>query len=59
MQGSDGPEYMPMSEWTRTALHKVPGATSTSILPRILSHVERVGCSEPRDGDDKVNSNDM
>lgn len=50
MQDKQGPEYMPMSEWTRTPLHEVPGATATSVLPRILSYVERVGCSEANDG---------
>lgn len=50
VQDKHGPEFMPMAEWTRTPLHQVPGTTATSILPRILSYVERVGCSEAKGG---------
>ena len=41
---------MPEDQWYKTQLKNVPGATQTSILPRILSYAERFGCSEARGG---------
>eukprot|EP00892_Ulva_mutabilis_P005726 jgi/Ulvmu1/3525/UM163_0006.1 len=49
-ENEEGPGFMPVSQWGKTELRKVPGVEHTAMLPRILSYAERVGCSEAKDG---------